>query len=152
MEQSVSLHSDEQELGELASLQTAHVDAANGYQAGLDRADEQMTPVLSRLEAVHRRHGEELSGILLAHGGKPDTDGSWMSLVHEAVMTMRGVIDDLDTDIVDGLIDGEDRILEQIETVLGSGHWNEKERQLLEAQRERIGAELAALRKLKSDA
>lgn len=133
-------------LKELATLQVRHTDAANGYQKGVENADAEMKPMLESLVELHDRSAGEAADILKAHGGEPDDDGSWMSWVHETIMSVRGTFDDIDQDVIPGIIDGEQRILDQIGTVLSQDVWTEAERATIEAQRDRINSALASLR------
>lgn len=124
---------------ELATLQVRHTDAANGYDAGLENADATMDPVLRRLSDMHRDCAEQTARILVAHGGEPDPDGSWLSWVHRSVMVARG------------MIDGEKRVLEQLDRVLERTHWTDVDRNALIGQRDRIEAEIAELNAMKAD-
>lgn len=141
----------DERLSELATLQVRHTDAANGYDAGLENADATMDPVLRRLSDMHRDCAEQTARILVAHGGEPDPDGSWLSWVHRSVMVARGMIDGLGTDVIPGLIDGEKRVLEQLDRVLEQTHWTDVDRNALIGQRDRIEAEIAELNAMKAD-
>lgn len=138
-------------LSELAKLQVRHVDAANGYETGLDNADAKLEPVLRQMINLHRQAGAEAADILIAHGGEPDTDGSWMSLVHETIISVRGLFDGIDEDVIPGIIDGEQRMLDQIGTVLSQDLWTQAEREIIEGQRDRINTALAGLREMTDD-
>lgn len=148
--QNPKIRQDER-LSELATLQVRHTDAANGYDAGLQNADETVKPVLRRLSDMHRHFAEQTARILVAHNGEPDPDGSWLSWVHRSVMAARGMIDGLGTDIIPGLIDGEKRVLEQIDRALEQTHWADDERRVLISQRDRTEAELAELNGMQLD-
>lgn len=135
-------------LSELATLQVRYTDAANGYEKGVDNADAQMRPIFEKLVDLHRKGATEAANILVAHGGEPDQDGSWMSLVHETIMSARGLFGDVDESAISGIIDGEQRLLDQIGTVLSQNLWTETERRTIEAQRDQINSVLASLREI----
>lgn len=142
----------DERLSELATLQVRHTDAANGYDAGLENADAAMTLILRRLSDMHRDFAEQTARILVAHGGEPDPDGSWLSWVHQTVMVARGMIDGLGTDVIPGLVDGEKRVLDQVDRALEQTHWADSERNALIGQRDRIEAEIAELNAMRTDA
>lgn len=137
------------ELGALATLQVQHVDAANGYKTGAEKADAQMRPILEKLVALHQQSAAEAASILIAHGGQPDPDGSWMSMVHETLMSIRGLFGKIDDDVIASIINGEERILSQIGSVLSQEIWSHEERQAIETQRDRLNTVLANLREMK---
>ncbi|WP_306118841.1 MULTISPECIES: DUF2383 domain-containing protein [unclassified Roseitalea] len=130
----------------LATLQTRHVDAAKGYEEAAKRDEGEIAAVCQSLAELHNEQAETLSRILIANGGEPDADGSWLSLVHRSVLTVRDWADRLDQDMLNGFIDGEKRILEQFDTVLDQTGWSDDERRQLVAQRDRIEAEIGRLR------
>ena len=123
-------------LDALQTLQVRHVDAANGYETGIERAEDDFRPILTGLRDWHRRSAEAVARLLVAHGRTPDADGSWFSAVHKAVMTMRSLFDDLDEDIVPALVDGEQTILDQYDAVLARMPGRSADRDLLTGQRE----------------
>ena len=133
-------------LGELATLQVRHVDAAKGYETGRDMAKPEIEPLLAELAEMHQAMADQAARILADHGGEPDSDGSWLSWVHRGVMTARGLFDGVGEDALGGLIDGERRVLDQIKTVLGQDLWSDEERRILIGQRDRIEATIARLR------
>lgn len=133
---------------ELAVLQARHADAANGYEKGLEKADADIKPVLEKLKRLHEQASTETGEIVQAHGHEPKPDGSWLSIVHETMMTVRGIFDGIDDDIIPAIIDGEQRIADQIDTVLAQDQWSKSERQTIQDQRARIQAALASLREI----
>ena len=94
----------------LKTLHTAAIDARNGYQEALEDAEGKgMTPLFRDMVALHQRHADDLSRVLMQAGEKPDDTGSFMSTVHKTIMDVRSLFGGLDDGVLPGLIDGEKR-------------------------------------------
>jgi uncharacterized protein (TIGR02284 family) len=95
---------------QLAGLHTAAIDARNGYREALKEAEGKgLSSLFTELVSLHEKQATELANILLKRGRTPDKDGSFMSLVHEAIMDVRGLFGGLGKSVLPGLIDGEKR-------------------------------------------
>lgn len=110
-------------------LLTQTVDARAGYDSMLDKAEREFRPVVQKFRATHAQHAERLAAIVTALGGTPDTDGGMMSTVNKAVVSLRALFDEIDEDVMDGVRDGERRVLnhfdEAIDAVGQSYHRDE---------------------------
>jgi uncharacterized protein (TIGR02284 family) len=95
----------------LSRLHTQLIDAARGYEDA-ERATRQpeIGALCADLRGVHVRHAHEVSGLLADRGERPDSDGSFMSLLHKAVINARVTLTADDASILPGLRDGEKRI------------------------------------------
>jgi uncharacterized protein (TIGR02284 family) len=105
----------------LTSLHTAAIDARNGYREALKEAEGKgLTPLFTELVKLHEMHATQLSVLLTERGQKPDKDGSFMTMMHKAIMDVRSLFGGLDESVIPGLIDGEKRNVTQRLTVLHS--------------------------------
>jgi uncharacterized protein (TIGR02284 family) len=101
---------DKDTLDYLKNLHTMAIDARNGYQEALDEAEGHgCTALFHDMIALHEGHSRALAAELTKAGETPDDSGSFMSLVHEAIMNVRALFNSLDESVLPGLIDGEKR-------------------------------------------
>lgn len=81
----------------LAALHTALVDARNGYEEAIRRAERpDLKAIFQRVKALHQDAHAELHQALLARGFTPDESGSFMSTVHRTVISVRSAVVGLD--------------------------------------------------------
>lgn len=105
----------------LSKLHTRSVDAQQGYETMLTKAEPEFRPVVQQFHDLHSRHAAALAQIITALGGTPDQDGSFMGAVNRTVVSLRAVFDEIDEDVMDAIRDGEERILEDFATALSKG-------------------------------
>ena len=92
----------------LKSLHTALIDRRKGYEEALEAAEGRgLTPLFREMVAMRFEHADQLAGLLTAADEKVDDDGSFMAIVHRAVISVRSAVTGLDESILPGLIDGE---------------------------------------------
>jgi uncharacterized protein (TIGR02284 family) len=103
----------------ISALHTQLVDAVKGYEEAKELAKRNpIGSLCADLREVHLKHAHELAGLLLEHGHRPDADGSYMSLVHKAVLNVRFAFTADETSLLPGLRDGEKRILASYDDAL----------------------------------
>ena len=95
----------------LSKLHVRLVDTLAGYDEMLKSAEPEILPLLQRFKNLHRSHESELSDRLRAHGCVPDEEGSFFSTVQWAVIKTREMFDEIDEDVLDSVVSGEERIL-----------------------------------------
>ena len=105
-------------LGQVQDLLTQTVDARAGYDSMLDRAEPDFRFVVQKFRGTHEQHEGQLAAMITAMGGEPDTSGGVMSSVNKAVVSIRSLFDEIDEDVMDGIRDGERRILKQFDEAL----------------------------------
>ncbi|MGJ5181455.1 ferritin-like domain-containing protein [Bradyrhizobium oligotrophicum] len=103
----------------LKTLHTALVDARNGYQEAAKDAD---TPALKSLFAemisLKERDHAELHDALTRLGETPDDSGSFMSTVHETVISVRAAVTGLGTNALSSFVSGEEQIVADYDDAL----------------------------------
>jgi uncharacterized protein (TIGR02284 family) len=95
----------------LSRLHAQLIDAARGYEDA-EKAIRQpeISGLCSELRKVHIRHAHEIAGLLAERGARPESDGTFMSVVHKAVINARVALTADDASILPGLREGEKRI------------------------------------------
>jgi uncharacterized protein (TIGR02284 family) len=96
----------------LKSLHTTLIDAEKGYETAIaDATAPDMKALFERLSALHARAHADVHAILLEKGERPDESGSFLSLVHKTVISVRSAVKGLDRSSLPSFADGEERIL-----------------------------------------
>lgn len=99
-------------IDQMKSLHTTVVDARNGYEEALKDAEGKgLTPLFREMIALHEAHADALAADLARHGEQVDDNGSFLSTIHRAVMSVRALFGGLDESVLPGLIDGEERVI-----------------------------------------
>jgi uncharacterized protein (TIGR02284 family) len=130
----------------LARLHTEVIDARNGYAEAIRLAkDPEMTAIFRDLHDLHARHAEALAAALGARGARADDDGSFMSLVHKAVLNVRAAVSGLDENVLPAIIDGEERLLDSYDEALKAAEADPSAQPLLLDQTSALNARLASL-------
>jgi uncharacterized protein (TIGR02284 family) len=114
----LSSQSNTYPLSSVSKLHVTLVDAINGYNTMVAKAEPELQHAISPLAALHRRHAAELADILRENGISPDTDGSVMGRVHETVVNVRALFGDLDSDALPSVIRGEQSIVSAYQDAL----------------------------------
>ncbi|MBY5988606.1 DUF2383 domain-containing protein [Roseovarius atlanticus] len=121
----------------LAKLQVRIRDTLAGYDEILDRAEPGIRPLMERFSAAHAAHEADLSAQLRTHGCVPDEDGSFFSTVQRLVIKTRAVFDDIDEDVLNSVIKGEERIMQLYDEAMAAAR-DEEDLSLLSRQRGQI--------------
>ena len=145
-------HSNDQ-IEHLKSLHTSAIDARNGYQEALKDAEGRgLTPLFADMIAVHTANAQELETTLSAAGEKADQSGSFMTLVHRAIFSVRSLFDELDEDVLPGLIDGEQRNVSHYDEALKQTGLAAELATLLTTQRARLVEKIEDMKSWKTTA
>jgi uncharacterized protein (TIGR02284 family) len=135
----------------ISTLHTKIVDAAKGYEEATEIAKRaNVGDLCAELRRTHLTNAHTLSGFLVAHDVRPDTDGSYMSVVHKAALNLRFAFTADEKSLLPGLRDGEKRILEAYDDVLrevdiANGAFSGDEAAALRSQREMIVANVGKI-------
>ena len=123
----------------LKSLHISAIDARNGYQEALTDADGKgMTPLFRDMIALHERNAGELARELTRANELPDEKGSFMTVIHQAILDVRSLFNGLDESVLPGLIDGEKQNVSKYDDALKHASRAPNLAKLLSAQREAI--------------
>jgi uncharacterized protein (TIGR02284 family) len=132
----------------LKKLHTAAIDARHGYEEALEDAKGRgLSGLFAELIELHAGNAEELRQALVSAGEQPDEGGSFMSVVHEAIMRIRSLFGGLGESVLPGLIDGEQRNVAKYDEALNEvAEFPSPERSMLATQRDRLEAKVAAMK------
>ncbi len=118
----------------LTTLHTALVDSRIGYEeAKKDAGKSGLVSLFEEMIALRSQAIAELEPLVIAAGGNPDRDGSFMSTVHRTIISVQSMLTDLDEKVLPGFIDGEKRILETYDEAVAAA--GDPEREVLLRQR-----------------
>ncbi|WP_096787036.1 PA2169 family four-helix-bundle protein [Rhodobacter sp. CZR27] len=108
----------------LKALETLHlrsIDVLAGFETMVGRAEPEFRPVAERFRDLHREQAEELAAMIARFGREPEVDGSLMSTVNRAVVSLRSMINGIDGSILDQIQDGEQHVIDAFDDALGAG-------------------------------
>ena len=132
---------------QLKSLHTAAIDARNGYTEALeDAGGEGMTSLFNDMIALHLANADELKHELQKLGEESDDSGSFMTNVHRTIISVRALFNGLDSSVLPGLIDGEERNVGHYNDVLNALGAPDDVTKVLVAERGRIEAAISRMR------
>lgn len=128
----------------LVELHTASIDACKGYEEAIRDAEKPALKALfQRAKSIHEKAHAELHGILTVRAAAPDDEGSFMSTVHKAVISVRSAVVGIDERSLSSFASGEERIVEAYDKAIEANREDGPVRNVLEAQqsalRELIG-------------
>jgi len=96
----------------LKSPHTTLIDAEKGYDTAIaDGEAADMKAIFGAMRALHGKAQADVHAILIARGERPDESGSFLSLVHKTVISVRSAVAGLDRSSLPSFIDGEERIV-----------------------------------------
>ena len=95
----------------LKTLHTALVDTRGAYEIALkDTDDPQVAAICKQMISLrHTDHGELHQALILA-GETPDENGSFMSMIHETVVSVRAALTGISKKTLPTFASGEDDI------------------------------------------
>ena len=100
----------------LQDLHTRLVDTVAGYDKLVEKSEPEFVGIAEEFRDLHRTQAERVLAMLHGLGGEPDAEGSMMGTVNRAVVEVRSWFDDIGHTVIDALVDGEKRVLEDFKT------------------------------------
>jgi uncharacterized protein (TIGR02284 family) len=96
----------------LKSLHTNLIDAEEGYDEAIKDTDAvAVKSLFETMRSLHQQAHRDVHDILVAKGEQPNESGSFMSMVHKAVISVRSATTGLDNASLDSFASGEERIV-----------------------------------------
>jgi uncharacterized protein (TIGR02284 family) len=133
-------------LEDIETLRTRLIDASSGYDEGADLAEQpDIIALFISLRDMHDRHALQLSVMLAERGVEGDDDESFLAMVHKSILTIRSLVTGLDQNVINGIIDGEERIAALYDKVLGDLMNDHPLRMTLAQQRAEIGTRITEM-------
>ena len=103
---------DDEEYARLNDLHTRLVDTLAGYDKVVEKAEPEFIGIAEEFRGLHQGHSERVLSMLLGLGRDPGSEGSMLGTVNRAVVEVRSWFDDIGHNVIDALVDGEKRLLE----------------------------------------
>lgn len=99
-------------LDALATLLTRTLDALEGYETMVEKAEPQFRPVAEQFRALHADHAEKLAAMMQRLGQTPDLGGSFMGTMDKAVVTLAAFFGAIDQHEMKHIRSGEQSVLQ----------------------------------------
>ena len=130
----------------LTSLHTTLIDSLHGYTEALNQSDDAtIKPLLRDMITIRQSAADEIGDVLTGLGETVSNEGSILSTVHHAVISIRSLFSGVNETMLPGLIDGEQRILGYYDEALTVAPVDGPERALLVHQRMTLESKIAEL-------
>lgn len=125
-------------LDNLKNLHTILIDSKHGYEEALSDAEGRgMSQLFRDMIALRIKDAGEIASELATLGEKTDENGSFMTTVNRAIISLRSLFGGLDESILPGLIDGEQRIVKYYDSALETAG-SSVDREILTRQRQNL--------------
>ncbi|MCE6949717.1 PA2169 family four-helix-bundle protein [Cereibacter sphaeroides] len=131
-------HAQEKATDALAALHDRTIDVLAGFETMVDKAEPDFRPLAERFRGLHQRHAGQIAALLAAAGREADADGTFMSTVNRAVVSMRSLVDDIDEDILKQVESGEQHVVDAFDEALAQPQSPEAKGRLAEMRQELV--------------
>ncbi len=126
---------------EIDNLRTTINDALVGYRKLSDKAESDLRPQVTLLIDMHQSHADALTSLKSDDAAPAGT--SLMADVHKTVIGARGLVDDLDSDLLPALKDGEEHIISKYDDAIAAVAGREPVASTLRQQRAELKSVIA---------
>lgn len=131
----------------LKSLHTTLIDAAMGYETAIaDAQDPAMKAIFQKLSSLHAKAHADVHAILTSQGERPDESGSFLSLVHKTVISVRSAVMGLDASSLPSFVDGEERIVGAYDKAIAGTNASDTALATLRGDRQALVAAIAEMK------
>jgi len=131
----------------LKSLHTVLIDAEKGYETALADAEAPaMKAIFEEMAALHAKAHSDVHAILLDKGERPDEGGSFLSVVHKTVISVRSAVKGLDRSSLPSFADGDERLLGYFDRAIEDAGAADPAVAVLRKDREALVAAIAELK------
>ena len=126
-------------LDALKHLHTALIDTRKGYEeAKKDGPQSELLPLFERMITEHAEAEQTVADVLTRAGEMAEMDGSFMTTVNRAVISLRSMITGLGENILPALINGEQMNMKKYDAALEAGGLAETDRTAVDTCRSRL--------------
>ncbi|MBQ2261616.1 MAG: DUF2383 domain-containing protein [Loktanella sp.] len=127
---------DDERLDLIAKVHTGVLDTISGFDTLVEKAEPSFKPAAQAFLTMHSRHEGVLAAYLAQAGRVPDEDGSFFGTINRAVITARSWFDDIDSEVMDRVAEGEEQLLETYAEARNTGQTIEANAMLTEQMTE----------------
>ncbi len=133
----------------LKTLHTALVDTRGAYEIALkDTDDTQVAGICKEMISLRHTDHEELHQTLILAGETPDENGSFMSMVHETVISVRAAITGISKKTLPAFASGEEDIIKLYDEALEESAGDPKVSGILDRQRANLIAKIKEMKRI----
>jgi uncharacterized protein (TIGR02284 family) len=137
------------EVDKLKALHTALIDTRAAYELAAAKAES--PPVISvckQMVMLRREDHAELHRALLAAGETPDENGSFMTTVHETVVSVRAAITGISEKTLPAFIGGEEEIVKLYDEAIQEDQAQQRASDILVRQRANLMIKIGEMKQL----
>ena len=133
----------------LKALHTALVDTRSAYELAAEKAESPaVISVCKQMVTLRQADHAELHQALLAAGETPDENGSFMTTVHETVVSVRAAISGISEKTLPAFISGEEEIVKLYDEAFEEAGPNSRTTDVLMRQRANLISKIQDMKRL----
>lgn len=133
----------------LKKLHTALVDTRGAYEVALkDTDDPHVAAICNAMISLRRTDHGELHQTLILAGETPDENGSFMSMLHETVISVRAAISGISKKTLPAFASGEEDILQLYDEALEEARHDLNISEILNRQRANLSVKTEEMKSL----
>ena len=133
----------------LKALHTALVDTRAAYELAAEKAESPaVVLVCKQMATLRQKDHAELHQALLAAGETPDENGSFMTTVHETVVSVRAAITGISEKTLPAFISGEEEITKLYDEAVEEAGPNNRTTDILVRQRANLMTKIQEMNRL----
>lgn len=130
----------------VSNLVTDLADVIEGYEVMVEKAEDDLVHIVTRLLDLHRDHIAPLMEMQNSMGGNPQTAGSLMGTVHSSVAKLRDMTGTLDASALDEILRGEERILDSYDASIRDTASHADVNKMIVGQRDALRGEIERIK------
>jgi len=136
-----------EKISELKSLLTTLVDSYEGYKEAAEKASQERHEKMFSNHANERHeYALKIQDHLGRHGEEVDLDGSFLASAHRFFMNLKDMLDDDDDEaLMEAIITGESELMSRYRDAMSGGKFDIELLSALQAQYQKIEANLDLL-------
>ena len=123
---------DDERLDLIAKVHTRVLDTISGFDKLVEKAEPDIKPLAQAFLTTHSKHETVLATYLAQAGRVPDDDGSFIGTLNRAVIEARSWFEDVDSDVLNRVADGEEQLLETYQNARDVGQTVEANAMLMQ--------------------
>ncbi|MBQ1203194.1 MAG: DUF2383 domain-containing protein, partial [Loktanella sp.] len=112
---------DDERLDLIVDVHTSVLDSISGYDKLVEKAEPAFKATAQDFLTMHSRHETTLAAYLAQSGRVPDENGSFFGTLNRAVIEARSWFQDVDSDLMKAVADGEKRVQETYQQARDAG-------------------------------
>ncbi|RHZ95564.1 DUF2383 domain-containing protein [Cereibacter sphaeroides] len=122
----------------LEALHDRTLDVLAGFDTMVEKAEPEFLPLARRFQELHRRQSSEIAALLSVAGRSPGDDGTFMSTVNRAVVSLRAIFDKIDEDVIQQIESGEQNVIDAFDEAIAQPQPPEVATKLSELRQELV--------------